>query len=53
MALKLTAEADNSRFKKKKDDPLDMSGHDINVQRLYMLKDAIDRYKYKIGRAHV
>ena len=46
MALKLTAEADNSRFKKKKDDPLDMSGHDINVQRLYMLKDAIDRYKY-------
>ena len=46
MALKLTAEADNSRFKKKKEDPLDMSGHDINVQRLYMLKDAIDRYKY-------
>ena len=46
MALKLTTEADNSRFKKKKDDPLDMSGHDINVQRLYMLKDAIDRYKY-------
>lgn len=46
MTLKLTAEADNSRFKKRSEDPLDMSRHDINVQRLYMLKDAIDRYKY-------
>ena len=46
MALKLTTEADNSRFKKRREDPLDMSGHDINVQRLYMLKDAIDRYRY-------
>lgn len=46
MALKLTTEADNSRFRKRRDDPLDMSGHDVNVQRLNMLKDSIDRYKY-------
>ena len=48
MALKLTSEANDLMLNRKKnnDGSLDMSMHDVNVQRLYMLKNAIDRYKY-------
>ncbi|MEI0747883.1 ABC transporter [Brachyspira pulli] len=46
MAFKLTADNSISYRKKNSDDPTDMTEYDINVQRLSMLKDAIDRYKY-------
>lgn len=48
MAFKLTAD-NNVNFnnrKKQYNDPSDITDHDINVERLSMLKDAIDRYKY-------
>lgn len=46
MAFKLTADNSVNYRKKQSDDPTDMRDHDVNVQRLSMLKDAIDRYKY-------
>ena len=46
MAFKLTADNSINYRKKSSDDPTDMTEYDINVQRLSMLKDAIDRYKY-------
>ncbi len=47
LAFKLTA--DNSvkiAREVNKDDPTDLRNHDINYERLKLLKDAIDRYKY-------
>ncbi|WP_028329072.1 PD40 domain-containing protein [Brachyspira alvinipulli] len=46
MAFKLTADNSIEYNRKKNDDPTDMTDYDINIQRLSMLKDAIDRYKY-------
>ena len=46
MAFKLTADNSIEYNRKKSDDPTDMTDYDINIQRLSMLKDAIDRYKY-------
>ncbi|WP_300370710.1 ABC transporter, partial [Brachyspira sp.] len=46
MAFKLTADNNVNYIKKQYNDPTDMNDHDVNVQRLTMLKDAIDRYKY-------
>ena len=46
MAFKLTANNNVDYMKKQSNDPTDMTEYDINIQRLSMLKDAIDRYKY-------
>ncbi|WP_295162554.1 ABC transporter [uncultured Brachyspira sp.] len=46
MAFKLTADNNINYRKKLYDDSEYMTEHDINVKRLSMLKDAIDRYKY-------
>ena len=46
MAFKLTADNNIEYKRTNNDDPTDMTDYDINVQRLTMLKDAIDRYKY-------
>ena len=46
MAFKLTADNSIEYNRRKNDDPTDMTDYDINMQRLTMLKDAIDRYKY-------
>ncbi|MEI0604837.1 ABC transporter [Brachyspira alvinipulli] len=46
MAFKLTADNSIEYNRKRNDDPTDMTDYDINIQRLSMLKDAIDRYKY-------
>ena len=46
MAFKLTADNSINYRKKQSDDPTDMTEYDINIQRLTMLKNAIDRYKY-------
>lgn len=46
LAFKATTDLNVSKSRQRKDDPTDMTFHDLNVQRLWLLRDAIEKYKY-------
>lgn len=46
LAFKATSDLTTSSSRYKKEDPTDMTFHDVNIQRLRLLKNAIDKYNY-------